>query len=77
MELPQSQTTDDTAKPKVTSFFPLQKLKGVQPSVKMPAVHLAHLEEESTEKDEEVNSEDPDVIECITEEFMVHLTRAM
>ena len=43
----------------------------------MPAIHLAHLEEESTEKDEEVNSEDPDGIEGVMEEFMVHLVRAL
>ena len=38
MEPSQSQTTDNTAKPKVISFFPLQKLKGAQPAVKMPTV---------------------------------------
>ena len=54
MEPSQSQTANNTAKPKVTSFFPLQKPKGTQPAVKIPAVCLAHLEEESAEKDEEV-----------------------
>ena len=77
MEPSQSQTTDNTAKPKVTSFFPLQKLKGTQPVVKMPAVCLAHLEEDSAEKDEGVDSEDPDGIEGVMEEFMVCLVRAM
>ena len=43
----------------------------------MPSVHLAHLEEESAEKDEEVESDDPDGIECVTVEFMVCLARAM
>ena len=66
-----------TAKPKVTSFFPLQKLKGTQPLVRTPAVCLAHLEEENTEEDEEVHSKDPDGIEGVMEEFMVHLARAM
>ena len=65
------------AKSKATSFFPLRKLKGTQPAVKKPAVHLAHLEEESAEKDEVVDSEDPDSIEGVTEEFMVHLVRAV
>ena len=74
---PQSQATDNTTKPRVTSFFPLWKLKGTQPAVKKPAVHLAHLEEESTKKDEGVESEDPDGINGVTEEFMVHLARAM
>ena len=76
MEPSQSQTADNTAKPKLTSFFPLQKLKGTQPAVKMPTVCLAHLEEESAEKDEAVASEDPDGIEGVTEEFMVCLVRA-
>ena len=38
---------------------------------------LAHLEEESAKKDEEVESEDPNSINGITEEFMVHLVRAV
>ena len=77
MEPSQSETADNTAKPKVTSFFPLQKLKGAQPAVKMPAVHLAHLEEEIAKKDEEVDSEDHDSIKGVTEEFMVHLARSV
>ena len=77
MEPSWSQTADKTAKPKVTSFFPLQKLKGTQPLVKTPAVYLAHLGEENIEEDEEVNNKDPDGIEGITEEFMVCLVRAM
>ena len=60
MEPSQSQTANKTAKPKLTSFFPLQKLKGTWPLVKIAAVHLAHLEEENTEEDEEVHSVDPD-----------------
>ena len=40
-------------------------------------MHLAHLEEESAEKDEEVESKDPNSIDRITEELMVHLARAM
>ena len=36
---------------------------------------LAHLEEESAEREEEI--EDPDGIDGITEEFMVHLAWAM
>ena len=38
---------------------------------------LAHLEEESAENDKEVESEDPNSIDGVTEEFMVHLVRAM
>ena len=65
------------AKAKVTSFFPLQKLKGTKPAVKTPAVHLAHLDKESAKKDEEVDSEDPDSVKGVMEEFMVCLVRAM
>ena len=44
MEPSCSQTANNTTQPRVTSFFPLQKLKGTQP-VKTPAVWVAHLEE--------------------------------
>ena len=65
---PQSQATDNTTKPRMTSFFPLQKLKGTQPALKTPTVCLAHLEEKSVEKDEEVESKDPSGINRVTEE---------
>ena len=72
MEPSHSQTTNNTAKSKVMSFFPLQKLKGTQPA-KVPTVQLVHLEEESTEKEEGTESEDPNGIEGVTEEFIVCL----
>ena len=71
---PQSQVTDNTTKSKATSLFPLQKLKVTKLAVKTP---LAHLEEESAEKDKEVESEDPNGIDGVTKEFMVHFARAM
>ena len=40
-------------------------------------MHLTHLKEESAERDEEVESEDPDSINRVTAEFMMHLVRAM
>ena len=40
-------------------------------------VHLMHLEEEGTEKDKKVESKDPDSLDGVTEEFMVHLARAI
>ena len=46
IELPQgliNQTADGPPKPRTTSFFPLRKLKGNQPLLKKPAVHLAHI----------------------------------
>ena len=80
MELPRgprTQTTNNAPKLQATSFFPLQKLKGNQPTYKTPAVHLAHLEEEDVVRDEDEESKNPGGIEGVTEEFMVHLARAV
>ena len=74
METSRSQIVDSTSKPKVTSFFPLQKLKGTQPT-KTPAVCVAHLEVESTNKEEGTETKDPDGIEGVTKEFIVYLAR--
>ena len=74
---PWSQVVDNPAKPKPTSFFPLWKLKDNQTIPKMATMHLAHLEEENMEGDEEVESEDLDSIDGVTEEFMVCLMRAV
>ena len=71
---PMTQATDNAPKPWPTSFFPLWKLKGNQPTPKAPAVQLAHLEEEGTRRDEDDASNDSDRIDGVTEEFMVHLT---
>ena len=59
-----SKTADSTSKPKAMSFFPLRKLKGTQPA-RTPAVKVAHLEEEGTNKEEGAESEDPNGIEGI------------
>ena len=40
-------------------------------------MHLAHLEEEGARGDEDEGSDDPNRINGVTEEFMVHLTRAV
>ena len=80
MELPRgprSQTTNNTPKLQATSFFPLQKLKGNQPTPKTPAVHLTHLEEEDTGGDKDEESDNLGGIEGVNEEFMVHLARAV
>ena len=74
---PQSQAIDNATKPKTTSFFPLQKLKGNQPVSKMAAMCPVHLEEESAKREKEVEIEDPNGIDWVTEEFMVHLAWAM
>ena len=50
---PRAQTTDNPPQPRTTSFFPLRKLKGNQPLLKMPAVHLVDLEEEDASDDED------------------------
>ena len=72
-----TQTTDSSSKPRTTSFFPLRKLKGSQPFPKKPAVHLAQLEEEDANEGEDLESENPDGIKGVTEEFMVWLARAV
>ena len=56
---------------------PLQKLKGNEPTPKTPAMHLVHLEEEDAKSNEDKASNDPGGIEGVTEEFMVHLARAV
>ena len=38
---------------------------------------VAHLKEKDTEKEECADSEDPDGMEGVTEEFIVHLARAV
>ena len=56
---------------------PCRNLKGNQPAPKAPAIHLVHLEEENTRGDEDKGSDDPNGIDGVTEEFMVHLVRAV
>ena len=71
-----TQVTDAPPKPRAASFFTLRKLKGNQPTLKMPMVHLAHLEEEDASGDEDQESDNLSGIERVTEEFMVCLARA-
>ena len=72
-----TQKTDVPSKPRTTSFFPLRKLKGSQPFPKKPTVCLAQLEEEDADDGEDPESNDPDGIEGVMEEFMVQLARAV
>ena len=72
-----TQTNNNPPKPRATSFFSLWKLKGNQPITKMPALHLAHLEEEDTGSDKDKESDDPGGTEGVTKEFMLHLARAV
>ena len=67
-----SQLTNGPSKPRTTSFFPLRKLNG-----KQPAVWLVHLDEEDADDGEDPESNDPDGIEGVTEDFMVWLARAV
>ena len=71
-----TKTANNTSKPKVMSFYPLWKIKGTQPT-KTPAVHVAHLEEEGSNKERGTESEDPCGIKGVTEEFIMHLARAI
>ena len=71
------QTADILSRPRATSFFPLRKLKGNQPFSKKPAIWLAQLEEEDADNGEDPESDDPDGIEGVMEEFMVQLARVV
>ena len=73
---PSTKATDGPPKPRTARFFPLRKLKGNQPLLKKPAVHLAHLEEEDTSNDEDQGN-DPSGMKGVTKEFMVCLARAV
>ena len=80
IELSQSQRAlvrDGPSKLRATSFFPLRKLKGNQPFMKKPAMHLTQLEEEDADDGECSEGDDPDGIGRVTEEFMVRLARAV
>ena len=76
MEPSHSQTTDKPSKPKAMSFFPLQKLKGTQPT-KTPAMRAMHLEEEGSNEEVSAENKDPDGTDGMTEEFIVCLARAV
>ena len=71
------QTADGPSKPSTTSFFPLRKLKGNQPFSKKPAIQLVQLEEEDADNGENPESDNPDGIKGVMEEFMVWLARAV
>ena len=43
----------------------------------IPAIWMVHLEEESANKEEGTESEDPNGIKGVTEEFIVHLARVV
>ena len=80
IELPQgprTQTSNNLPKAQTTSFFPLRKPKRNQPLLKKPAVCLVHLEEEDAGDDEDQESDDPGRIKGVTEEFIIHLARAV
>ena len=55
----------------------MRKLKGNQPFSKKPTIELVQLEEEDTNDGEDPESDDPDGIEGVMEEFMVQLARAV
>ena len=71
-----TQVTDGPSKLRTTSFFPLRKLKGSQPFPKKPAIHLVQLEEDANDG-EDPESDDPNGIKGVMEEFMVWLARAV
>ena len=66
----------NTSKPRAMSFFPLWKLKGSQ-LVTTPSAWVVHPEEENTNKEECIDSKDPDGIEGMAKEFIVCFVRAV
>ena len=74
---PRVPATDGPSKWRATSFFPLRKLNGNQPFMKKPAMCLTQLEEQSANNGEDPESDHPDGIEGVTEEFMVRLARVV
>ena len=74
---PRAPATDGPSKPRATTFFPLRKLKGNQPFMKKPAMPLTQLEEEGANDGKDPESDNPDGIEGVTEEFMVRLARVV
>ena len=58
------------------SFFPLQKLKGTQPT-KTTVVRVLHLEEEGSDKEVGAISEDPDGLDGMMGEFIICLARGV
>ena len=74
---PRVPATDGPSKPRATTFFPLRKLKGNQPYMKKPAMHLTQLEEEDANDGEDLESNDPNGIDGVTEEFMIRLARVV
>ena len=80
IELSQSlriQTTDGPSKQRTTSFFPLRKLKGSQSFPKKPVIWLVQLDEEDADNGEDPESDEPNGIKGVMEEFMVWLARAV
>ena len=55
----------------------MRKLKVNQPFSKKPTICLAQLEEEDADDGEYPESDDPDGIEGVMEEFMIQLARAV
>ena len=71
------QTANGPSKPRTTCFFPLRKLKGNQPLSKKPTIHLAQLEEEDADDGDNPESDGPNGLKGVMEEFIVWLARAV
>ena len=74
---PRVPATDGPSKLRATSFFPLRKSKGNQLYMKKPAMHLTQLEEEDADDGKDLESNDPNGIDGVTEEFMIRLARVV
>ena len=76
MEASQNLATASTSRPRVTIFFPLQKLKSSQLAI-TSSTWVMHLDERSTDEEEGIDGDDTDGIKGITEEFIACLARAV
>ena len=74
---PRPPATDGPTRPRATSFFPLRKLKGSQLFTKKPGIRLAQLDEEGINEGKDQESDDPNGIKGVMEEFMVQLARVV
>ena len=74
---PRVPATDGPSKPRATSFFPFRKLKGNQLYMKKPVIHLTQLEEEDADNGKDLESDNGNGIDGVTEKFMVRLARVV
>ena len=74
---PQNQAIDNTTKPKTTIFSLCRSSKGTNQYLKQPPCAWCTWKRKVPKGMKKLESEDPDSINRVMEEFMVHLVRAV